>query len=121
MASQTEIIKRLSIAFNEYSNPQKAEGMSKYMRNKFPFVGIQKPERAEITKPFFKELLAEKALDFHHLIRVLWDKEERDFQYFCMELLRKAEKNWPENIIEDFEWMITQKSWWDTVDFIAAN
>lgn len=117
-----KIIQRLSKAFHEKHNPEKAEAMSKYMRNKFPFVGVQKPERTEITKPYFKELLAiQEELDFSDFIRTLWDKEERDFQYFCIEFLRKAEKHWPEEIIEDFEWMITQKSWWDTVDFIAAN
>ena len=121
MILQANIIQKLSIAFKEKYNPEKAEGMSKYMRNKFPFFGIQKPERAELTKPFFKQLLAEKNVDFSSLIKTLWDKEERDYQYFCMDFLRKAEKLWPETIIEDFEWMITQKSWWDTVDFIAAN
>jgi 3-methyladenine DNA glycosylase AlkD len=116
------IIQRLSTSFREKVNPEKAEAMSQYMRNKFPFVGVQKPGRAEITKPFFNELLSiQKELDFSDFIRTLWDKEERDFQYFCMEFLRKAEKYWPEEIIEDFEWMISHKSWWDTVDFIAAN
>lgn len=121
MNNQAKVINNLSDAFHEKQNHEKAEGMSKYMRNKFPFVGIQKPERAEITKPFFKELLAEKNIDFSALIKTLWDKEERDYQYFCMDFLRKAEKQWPEEIIEDFEWMIINKSWWDTVDFIAAN
>src|SRR5690349_8723747 len=115
------IIQRLSEDLNRKSNPEKAFRMSKYMRNLFPFFGLQKPERVEITNPFFKELLAEKDTDLSRIINLLWDKGERDFQYFCMEFLRKAEKQWPEEIIKDFEWMITHKSWWDTVDFIAAN
>jgi 3-methyladenine DNA glycosylase AlkD len=44
---------------------------------------------------------------------------ERDFQYFAVELLMKCKKQWNKNDIRLFEKLIINKSWWDTVDFIA--
>lgn len=38
----------------------RALDMSKYMKNKFPFFGIQAPIRDEICKPYFKEAKREK-------------------------------------------------------------
>ena len=40
---------------------------------------------------------------------------------FAMEFLGKSAKKETENIINLYEFMITTKSWWDTVDYIASN
>lgn len=91
------------------------------MKSLFPFAGIKKPERTALSKPFFTAL---KSLDTDSLrmaARWLWKQPEREFQYFAMELLWKHKKSWDDSYIEFFEELLTEKSWWDTVDFIAAS
>jgi 3-methyladenine DNA glycosylase AlkD len=51
---------------------------------------------------------------------MLWEQPEREFQYFAMEMVEKFRKKAPAGMIGTYELMILGKSWWDTVDFIAA-
>ena len=55
------------------------------------------------------------------IIKKLWAKPEREYQYFATELVERYEKKFQEDIIDLFEYMITHKSWWDTVDRISKN
>ena len=41
--------------FYENKNDDLAVPMAKYMKNKFPFLGIKKPERKELSKDFLKD------------------------------------------------------------------
>jgi 3-methyladenine DNA glycosylase AlkD len=38
-----------------------------------------------------------------------------------MELVGKVVKKADQNLVDLSEWMITNKSWWDTVDYVAPN
>ena len=67
-----------------------------------------------------KENLPNKK-ELPHIITELWSKPQREFQYFAIDLNRKYLKKIEFQDIELFELMITNKSWWDTVDLIATN
>jgi 3-methyladenine DNA glycosylase AlkD len=58
--------------------------------------------------------------ELHKLVTSLWNLPERENQYVAQELARKYIRNIEEEDILLYEYMITHKSWWDTVDFIAA-
>lgn len=47
--------------------------------------------------------------------------DEREYQYCAVELLAFHKKLWSEHSILPIEHCIVQKSWWDTIDFIAAE
>lgn len=105
----------------EKANAEIAAGQKAYMRDQFAFYGIKTPVRKEIQKVLFQKDLLPSKDDLPTLVRILWEKAERENQYIGQELarkyIRKAEaKDW-----EVYEYMITHKSWWDTVDFIASN
>lgn len=108
-------------SFETHANSQEAIGMKKYMRNQFPFLGIKKPIREEILKHFLKEKGLPSADSTPTLIRNLWQMPEREYQYLAMTLLEKSKKQRQETDLELLEELIITKSWWDTVDFIAAN
>ena len=55
------------------------------------------------------------------IIKILWEKPEREYQYFSQELLYKYHKKIDVDDIKIFEYMITHKSWWDTVDLISSK
>ena len=41
-------------SFRDAGNTALAASMSKYMRDQFPFLGIQKPERTKLSREFLK-------------------------------------------------------------------
>jgi 3-methyladenine DNA glycosylase AlkD len=107
--------------FEKHADKVKAAGQKAYMRNRFEFFGIKSPIRKEIQRPFLKkENLPPKAA-LESVVKTLWNKPQREFQYFTMELVNKYSKQFSINDIVLFEWMITHKSWWDTVDYIAPH
>lgn len=111
----------LIIAFEASSNNDVAIQMEKYMRNKFKFFGIKSPQRKELYRDFKKAngLIPEN--DKESIVKWCWEAPEREYQMFAMEFLRKSVRTEKRQIIILYEYMIKNKSWWDTVDFIAAN
>ncbi len=107
--------------FRENANAEKAAGSKKYMLNQYEYFGVQAPLRKEIYKQIFSEQGFPDDQDLRGIIEELWALPEREFQYFAMSLLEKRAKNANEASIRLYEFMITHKSWWDTVDFIAIN
>ncbi|WP_372944699.1 DNA alkylation repair protein [Muriicola sp.] len=117
----TRFIKTLDRLCAEKANAEIAAGQKAYMRHQFPFFGIKTPKRREIQRQMFqKEYLPSKE-DGFEIIRKLWAKDERENQYIGQELGRKYIKEAEEQDVELYEYMITHKSWWDTVDFIASK
>lgn len=108
-------------SFRKASNPEIAKGQSAYMKNHFEFYGLKSPERKQLQRLFFKkdELLKKEKLP--EVIKKLWEAPQRELQYCGQELALKYIKNQEEKDIHLYEYMITHKSWWDTVDFIASN
>jgi len=51
----------------------------------------------------------------------LWDLPEREYQYVALGLLSKLEKKLPAGFILTLEDLLVTKSWWDTVDTLAAG
>jgi 3-methyladenine DNA glycosylase AlkD len=91
------------------------------MKHKFEFYGLKSPERKAIQKAFFlKNHLPDKN-ELSQITKSLWRKPQRELQYCAQELAFKYIKKVEENDIKLYEYMVTQKSWWDTVDFIASN
>ncbi|NEW80048.1 MAG: DNA alkylation repair protein [Gelidibacter sp.] len=114
-------VNTLEIELEKNTNPNIAFEQKAYMRNQFEYYGIKSTERREIQKPFFiKQFLPQKD-DLVELVMALWEKPQRDFQYFAKELIFKYPNQLEKKDIELFEYMVTHKSWWDTVDFIAAK
>jgi 3-methyladenine DNA glycosylase AlkD len=105
----------------ETANPQNAAAMQKYMKDNFVYFGIKTPER----KLIYKEFIALQGLpsyeELPEIIRSLWQQPEREYQYFAIELLEKFTKKFDNQIINLLEEMITQKSWWDSVDLLASH
>jgi len=114
-------IETLEKEFQQNANPKIALEQKAYMKNHFDFFGIKSPVRKEITKPFLqKQYLPDKKEAFV-IVKKLWKKPQREFQYFAQELCFKYKNNYEVKDIELFEYMVINKSWWDTVNFIAAK
>ncbi len=117
----TEYLDCLINEFHNNENPKIAIGQKWYMKNKFEFLGLTSPIRKNLQKPFLVKNHLPPKENLEELIKALWQKPEREFQYFAQELLQKYTRQYDIQDISLFEYLITHKSWWDTVDFLASN
>ncbi len=106
--------------FEAVRNPEIAFWMKKYMKNQFEFYGIKTPERKVMFKSFLKKYGMPEAGNLKPVITDCWAHECRDWQYIAISLLLEYIKKPEKNIIGLLEFMIVNKSWWDTVDGIAG-
>ncbi|OZM57518.1 DNA alkylation repair protein [Lottiidibacillus patelloidae] len=107
--------------FEDNRDNEKAIPMKKYMKDHFEFLGIPSPIRIDLTKQFFKEYGIPEGKDLHTIINLLWELPEREYQYIALSILDKKKKQLSETDIPFLEDLITNKSWWDTIDAIAPN
>lgn len=115
-----ELLDELEEALVQQANVELALGMKAYMKHKFDFIGIQKPLRASICKPFFHKLKVAKA-DPAEILLFCWSKNEREWQYVGMDYAMNNKNDWPLDWLNTLEYCITHKSWWDTVDILAVH
>lgn len=114
-------IQNVRKVFLQHKNRENASPMKRYMKNQFEFLGIKSPERRALQREFLQKKVLPAPKDIEYVIKELWAMPEREFQYFGMELLEKYVKKSDRKIVELFEFMIVNKSWWDTVDMIAQK
>ncbi|OGU59425.1 MAG: hypothetical protein A2X64_00735 [Ignavibacteria bacterium GWF2_33_9] len=107
--------------YSQNRNPETAVWAKKYMRDQYEFFGISSPERKVLMKVFFAENLLPDYNELQEIIEDLWNASERELQYFAMTLPEKYKRRWGMEFVELIEFMVTNKSWWDTVDFIASH
>ncbi|HMQ08431.1 MAG TPA: DNA alkylation repair protein [Saprospiraceae bacterium] len=118
---EQEAFHQLQKLFNHYSNPAKADKMSDYMKNQFSFFGIQADQRRGIQKqikPIVKNFRKEEMWRF---INLCWNAEEREWQYAALDVLEGCRKGMNAGDLDRVEFCIVNKSWWDTVDFLASH
>lgn len=111
----------LSHAFEKHADPVIAAGAKAYMRNKSEFYGLPSPLRKQLLKEFVAQSGYPPNEKLEEMVHFAWDQPQREWQYITMEIVEKSTKKAEKSLINLTEWMITNKSWWDTVDFIAPN
>ncbi|MBU1096725.1 MAG: DNA alkylation repair protein [Bacteroidetes bacterium] len=114
-------VSEITELFKAHANPRNALPMKKYMKDLFEFYGIKTPERDELCKSYLKKENLPPVNQLNKIVKMFWALPQREFQYYAMRLTHKQLNHLEEDFIDLFEFMITNKSWWDTVDFIASN
>ena len=99
----------------QHKNEEQAQRMSKYMLNKFEYIGIKTPERRKIFKNFFKEYKNEEKIDWE-FVNKCWENKYREFQYIGADYLKNMKDKLTIDDIPKFKRLILKKSWWDTID-----
>ena len=102
----------------ENRNELLAESMSKYMQDKFRFLGVRGATRTEIYKKYFPDARKTKTIDWD-FVENCWNKEEREFQYVVVYYLKAMQKFLKREDILRLKYLIVTKSWWDTIDLLA--
>ena len=108
-----DIFKRLY----DNKNEENAVPMAKYMRNKFPFLGLKRPDRDRLSKEFLNAKKADKEVDWDFIF-TCYNMPEREFHLLGIDYMDKVKNIFTANDMNNIEKLITTKSWWDTVDYI---
>jgi 3-methyladenine DNA glycosylase AlkD len=111
-------IKKIYAANGDAAN---AKGAKAYLLNQFEFYGIKTPLRREICKAFYKANPIKDHNELSILIKECFAEPQRELHYFAIELLGHHKKMWSKKTLPLIEWMITHKSWWDSVDSTNSN
>jgi 3-methyladenine DNA glycosylase AlkD len=106
--------------FKENGNKENALAMKAYMKGNFEFLGIKSPLRRHLQREFLKNI-DKKAPINKNLVKLLWNEDNREFQYLAIDYLVKVKKQLQRKDIIFIEELITTKSWWDSVDIIASH
>lgn len=106
------------------ADPKRAQSMTAYLKDQFPFLGVGAPERRSAQRPLLglvnprnPAVPTSAVLDFAD---ACWAEAEREFQYVAVDLLRKCARLLGPDDLDRIEHLIRAKSWWDTVDGLAA-
>jgi len=113
------LFKQLVQSFYDHGSQDKAKQMSAYMKGNFPFLGIQKPQRAELEKEFFELAKKQNKVNWD-LIFMLWDMPEREFQYLAIDYLLVLKDSLQKSDLDPIKFLIINRSWWDSVDSLAT-
>ena len=119
--SPGQYVNLLSSLLEKNSQKEYSLQMQKYMKNLFPFYGIKSPERKVIFRQFIKDEGFPSIKEVKEVIKLLYQKPEREFHYFAIELANKYSGKFDKEDIKLFEYLIVNYSWWDTIDSIAVN
>ena len=102
-------------------NRTAAIGAQKYMKDIAPFLGVKTPERRALVRKIARGLNVPTSEELAKTARKLWKLDEREYQYAAYDLIQLhnevADKNF---LAEHVEYLITHKSWWDTVDGLGT-
>jgi 3-methyladenine DNA glycosylase AlkD len=110
----------LVTALQSSANPQRAIWAEKYLKNQFKFLGLDGKSLKSILKEFLKTYKLPDIANLEELSFILWEKEEREFQYCAVIIMQKMSKKFRRDDINWIEKLIISKSWWDSVDGLAT-
>ena len=108
-------------AVSAHLNPTRAEAMAAYMKNHFSFAGISAPQRSVLLRPIWRDHKPTIKEDIHNICNDLWMLDHREYQMIAMELMGKCKKQFNTDDLNFVQNLITTKSWWDSVDFLAST
>jgi 3-methyladenine DNA glycosylase AlkD len=111
----------LQIEFEKNADPLRAASVRSYMKDIADFYGMSAPIRQTLSREFFKQYGYPQKQYLEAIVHYAWEKPEREWQYVAMDIIEHYAKKGEEVVLPLAAYMITHKSWWDTVDFIASN
>jgi 3-methyladenine DNA glycosylase AlkD len=115
------LLERLENLFEAARNPTRAQGTAKYMRNQFVYYGISAHTLRSIAREALEDRSAPDEAGLREVALACWERDEREWQYFACSYIRRHVRHASPAFLATAEQLITTKSWWDTVDTLAAH
>jgi 3-methyladenine DNA glycosylase AlkD len=103
------------------ADPAKAEPMRRYMKDHFDFFGVAAPQRRAVVKASQVGIAPLDQAGLRHFAQRCWADDRRELQYVACDVLAARVKVCDASFLATAEQLIGTKSWWDTVDALAAH
>ena len=100
------------------ANPESAVAMSAYMRNQFPYLGIDSPTRRALVLGVLREEGGKKLLLDLDIVRSLAALPEREYFYAGLDYLDYLSKSLTPQDFPALAKITTTKPWWDSIDYL---
>jgi len=118
---KTQVLSEVQGRLPALGDRKVAFGAQAYMKDIAPFLGVKTPERRKLFKEIFRELPTPTSKELGETSRALWKLREREYHYAACDLIDFFIESADKNFLRDHvEYLITQKSWWDTVDTLGS-
>jgi len=115
------VLDRLQRVYGGAADPARAVPMAAYMRDQFPFLGLPGPAQKVLAREVLAGLPKPTEDDLRAVALGCWELPEREYQYFACGWLRRHARICSAGFLETARQLIVTKSWWDTVDALAAH
>jgi 3-methyladenine DNA glycosylase AlkD len=117
------LLARLRETYGAARDSERAGPMVAYMRDRFAYLGIAAPERERLNRAVVLGSPPPSEDDLSELALGCWALPEREYQYFAAWYVRRWIPRVPASpaFLDTLEQLIATKSWWDTVDELAAH
>jgi 3-methyladenine DNA glycosylase AlkD len=115
------VLDRLSGAYEAARDPAAVAPMTAYMRGQFPFLGIPTRPRRELSRRVVAGVAQPTDEALTEVALACWALPFREYQYFACDWLGRHAKVLTPAFLPTARTLITTKSWWDTVDALAAR
>jgi 3-methyladenine DNA glycosylase AlkD len=115
------VLDRLVATYSHAADPALAVTMAAYMRGQFPFLGIKAPQQQALGRVVLQGLPRPTEADLRAVALGCWGMAEREYQYFACAWLRRHAAVCSAGFLDTARYLILTKSWWDTVDALAAH
>ena len=116
-----DLLDRLVAAYSGAADPANAAPMRKYMRDRYPFLGIQSTRRRELDRTVRAGQPPPTGDDLRAVALACWELPEREYRYFACDHLRRYARVLTPGFLPTARYLIVTDSWWDTVDTLAAH
>ncbi len=120
MTSSLPDLGQLRTALEAVADPERAPQMAAYMKDRFPFLGVAAGPRRQAQRPTMAASRNLTEAQLLELAQQCWAEPEREFQYVATDILRKWQSTLTPAALPDLKDLIETRSWWDTVDGMAA-
>jgi 3-methyladenine DNA glycosylase AlkD len=115
------VIARLDELLPAAADPVRAVSAAAYMRDQFPFFGIRSPALTRLARAAVAGTARPTEADLVALSLACWARPQREYQYVACDYLRRHVRVGTAGLLTTVRSLITTKSWWDTVDTLAAH
>jgi 3-methyladenine DNA glycosylase AlkD len=120
-AAAVEFVNRLRSRLESLRHSGNAAQMKRYMRGKFDFLGLRRPELQVVSRPLTREYRrANACADLVATVKLLWRQPEREYQYMAIGLLAAKGPQLPKQTLHLVIELAQVKSWWDTIDPLSS-
>lgn len=98
------------------THPEKSVPMQRYMRDQFPFLGVQSVERRQLSRPIIQASRQLDSVELQAWLSFYYQQPAREYQYVAIDLAQANVRRLTPALYQWCVAQVTNRAWWDSVD-----